>query len=507
MTETCTCWVCALAPLYGRHCHGDFSLLKILRLQITYLMRGSLESRRISASSPASTPCRGSWVMSIAVTPPYLFGLWSDGLAGGEVSPIVPAFDLSRPGAIASIWLRNLRRLSAVRKLMAGLAFFLLRTIRLGSGRSRSLMVIFFQDGAWTPFRLFKTGVDALFLLRRAWTPFRCFCQDGRGRPFVVGATLCPRRRRCSVRPFLHLAEHAPAGEAEEERQGEAAQAEGRRQSAEQRAERGGLGRFGQQRRGHCAKQADRGLLAVEQIADRLPQRAVDLAERLHLAGRAGGQDRLKQVERLAEPIGRRQTGRWVHHRPHALQLLDQHHQPLQQRHEVGWAGRDRTRDRRAQLALDRRDRRRIGDAGRRQAVLLLELRHRRHRQPSVHAVLGQTRVGAERIERALQPRHIGYRRDGIAHRRAVRDDDAAGHEALHLLEHVVGLLPKLGLAPVDGSPVRAQVAQPDGRGLHRETGAVLAQLLESQAGAGSAIVEVATVRRDTIAEDLAIAA
>ena len=172
--------------------------------------------------------------------------------------------------------------------------------------------------------------------------------------------------------------------------------------------------------------------------------------------------------------------------------------------------GRDGTGPDRARLALDRRDRRRIGDAGRGQAVRLLELQHRRHRQRSVHAVLGQPRVGAERVERLLHPRRCRARHGWHGFHRHV----GAGWrcrwpppQPLHLPEHVVGLRPKLGLVPVDGSPVLAQVAQPDGRGLHRKTRALLAQLLEPQAGAGSAIVELAALRRDALAEDLAIAA
>jgi len=44
---------------------------------------------------------------------------------------------------------------------MAGLACFLLRTIRLGAGRSRSLIVIFIEDGRERPFVYFsKTDVN-----------------------------------------------------------------------------------------------------------------------------------------------------------------------------------------------------------------------------------------------------------------------------------------------------------------------------------------------------------
>jgi len=75
LTETCTCFVCAFAPVYSRHCHGVCWLLNILRFEITYLMRGSFDSRSISASAPASTPCAGSCVMSIAVTTLLALGL------------------------------------------------------------------------------------------------------------------------------------------------------------------------------------------------------------------------------------------------------------------------------------------------------------------------------------------------------------------------------------------------------------------------------------------------
>ena len=68
-------------------------------------------------------------------------------------------------------------------------------------------------------------------------------------------------------------------------------------------------------------------------------------------------------------------------------------------------------------LALDRRDRRRIGETGRGETIRLLELQHRRHRQRSVQAVLSQRRVGAERVERLLDPQGV-VRRHGHARAR-----------------------------------------------------------------------------------------
>src|SRR4051794_27352562 len=86
-----------------------------------------------------------------------------------------------------------------------------------------------------------------------------------------------PRRRRRALRPFLHLAEHAPRRQPEEDRQGEGSQPSRRRQQRENGTERGRGRRLRQQRRGHGAEQAERGLLAVEQVADGLTERAVDL--------------------------------------------------------------------------------------------------------------------------------------------------------------------------------------------------------------------------------------
>ena len=108
---------------------------------------------------------------------------------------------------------------------------------------------------------------------------------------------------------------------------------------------------FVSNRRAHGAEQAERGLLAVEQIADGLAERAVDLAERQRLAVGAGGEEGLEQVERLAELRrlrrgNRRDAGHAAGHAAEhaskrtsrhalALQLLDQRHDPLQQGGDV----------------------------------------------------------------------------------------------------------------------------------------------------------------------------
>ena len=112
-----------------------------------------------------------------------------------------------------------------------------------------------------------------------------------------------------------------------------------RRQHGENGRERGRVDACVSNRRGHGAEQAERGLLAVEQIADGLPERAVDLAERRRLAVGAGGEDGLDRSSALPSCAG---CGVAIGVTPGtlprtslALQPLDQRHQPLQQRGDV----------------------------------------------------------------------------------------------------------------------------------------------------------------------------
>ena len=88
---------------------------------MTYLMRGSCETRSCSASTPLSRPCRGSLVMSMAVTTPSSLGLWSDARAECAASPMVPSLATLRPGAIAFTCLRNVSRDCATRQFMFAL--------------------------------------------------------------------------------------------------------------------------------------------------------------------------------------------------------------------------------------------------------------------------------------------------------------------------------------------------------------------------------------------------
>ena len=158
------------------------------------------------------------------------------------------------------------------------------------------------------------------------------------------------------------------------------------------------------------------------------PERAVDLADRLRLGGRAGRQDRAEQLDGLAQPIGLRRAGRRVRQRPLRLELLDQDHQPLEQRDESVGPGRDGTgpvgaRNLRSIAAIVAASAKPDGD----RPFACWNCSHRRHRQRSVQAVLSQRRVGAERVERLLHPqgvvRHGARARHGY-HGHVGADDD-----------------------------------------------------------------------------------
>ena len=163
-----------------------------------------------------------------------------------------------------------------------------------------------------------------------------------------------------------------------------------------------------------CSRRLDRGPPPLSRSPMDLLERAVDLAERLRRWRRVPG-DKIalsnSMVLRSRSVCDAPDDGSVIGRC--ALELLDQHHQPLEQRDDVGRGGWTRTRDRpdrRPQSALDRRERGRIGDARRGQAIRLLELRHRRHRQRFAHAILGQRRVGAEHVQRLLHPENVGAR-------------------------------------------------------------------------------------------------
>ena len=282
-------------------------------------------------------------------------------------------------------------------------------------------------------------------------------------------------------------------------------------------------GRHGRQdRRDHRAEKADRGLLAVEQVADGLAERAVDLAERRRLPAVPGDKIALSSSMVLRSrsvcdaPDDGSTIGRCA--LSFSISITSRSSSAMM---SVG-ADRSRTRDRgdrRAQFALDRRDRCRIGDARWGQAVHLLELHQRRDGQRSADAVLGQRRVGAERVERLLHPQRVAYghgdrhRHRHRHHGHVGRDDRLARdtrHQLLHLLEQVVGLREKLRLMATDRSPVTGcatVLAQADRRGLDRQAGHLFHLLLERGALAAADSLQILGLGRHAFGEDRLVAA
>src|SRR5262245_48423568 len=158
------------------------------------------------------------------------------------------------------------------------------------------------------------------------------------------------------------------------------------------------------------------------------------------------------------------------------------------------------------QLPLDRCERCCIGEAGRVQAVLTLELRHRRHRVAPGDSVLFKRGVGAELVERLLHPQR-SVRRLLVS---LEWDGRHAAHCPLYLLEHVVGLPLQFGLVATDRSPVAllaTLLTQPDRRCLYREAGHLLAHLLETEPVAAADILQVLGRTVHSFGEDRLIAA
>jgi hypothetical protein len=155
------------------------------------------------------------------------------------------------------------------------------------------------------------------------------------------------------------------------------------------------------------------------------------------------------------------------------LELLQQHHQPLQPRDNVIGPARHRRGTRLREPALDRRDRGGVGETGGGQAAGLLELHHHRLRQRSVLAVLVQRRPGAEPVERLLQPKNSvhGF---GPGERAGRHFDLHAGRGALHLPQHVVGFGPQLHLAPIDRSQCLRMLRSPTAAASTAKPGQVL---------------------------------